>query len=506
MAKKKLWRRLLRILVSKLFIGIVIGVVVVFISHSFLEYTSSDDFCGFCHVHPHSTENWKKSVHYINESGIRVHCVQCHLPPKGFYKYSEKIRVGLRDVWGTIFKDVSKINWEIRSRVENARTYTYDAACTHCHAELFSLNLTKKGEDAHVYYYHRTDQLRCINCHLTVGHFHEKPLETILPYEETAIKKPPQKPLQPVPIDTFKNYIDFIPGTHVTFEMIAVPGGTFQMGSSESEDFRQANEGPQHSLTVDSFWLGKTEVTWDEWQIFYAETATMGKQEAAVASTNLDVITGPTPPYGDVGQGWGRGARPAITMTHHAAMTYCQWLSQKTGFKYRLPTEAEWEYAVRGGTTGAYFFKGQPGDYSKKAFLNKIFGADTTTINQYVWFEANSNLQTQPVDTKTPNPFGLVNMLGNVKEFCLDWYSPETYFARAAGGVVENPRGPTAGEEHVIRGGSFRSDPADLRVAARDYTRSEAWFLSDPQSPKSIWWYSDCNDVGFRVVREYQPK
>jgi len=93
-------------------------------------------------------------------------------------------------------------------------------------------------------------------------------------------------------------------------------------------------------------------------------------------------------------------------------------------------------------------------------------------------------------------------MLGNVREFCLDWYDPEAY-AHMLDSEVLDPRGPASGQAHVVRGGSYRSDAADLRCAARDHTRSDESLLTDPQSPKSIWWYSDCTDVGFRVVREY---
>lgn len=90
-------------------------------------------------------------------------------------------------------------------------------------------------------------------------------------------------------------------------------------------------------------------------------------------------------------------------------------------------------------------------------------------------------------------------MLGNVAEFCLDYYSADYY---AADSVRVNPRGPARGKEHVIRGGSFRSDAKDVRSAARASTRTDAWLVTDPQMPKSIWWYSDCIDVGFRVVCE----
>jgi formylglycine-generating enzyme required for sulfatase activity len=92
-------------------------------------------------------------------------------------------------------------------------------------------------------------------------------------------------------------------------------------------------------------------------------------------------------------------------------------------------------------------------------------------------------------------------MLGNVREFTADWYAPDTYRRRAGDSLVANPLGPETGDEHVVRGGSFRSDPADLRLAARDHTRSRACFLTDPQIPKSRWWYSDCVDIGLRVVR-----
>ena len=98
------------------------------------------------------------------------------------------------------------------------------------------------------------------------------------------------------------------------------------------------------------------------------------------------------------------------------------------------------------------------------------------------------------------NAFGLKNMLGNVAEFCLDYYSPDIYKERQ--GLVKDPRGPQKGTERVIRGGSFKSDAKDVRSATRNYTKTKAWLVTDPQMPKSIWWYSDCVDVGFRVVCE----
>jgi formylglycine-generating enzyme required for sulfatase activity len=190
-------------------------------------------------------------------------------------------------------------------------------------------------------------------------------------------------------------------------------------------------------------------------------------------------------------------------MTHYAATVYCQWLSRITGKKYRLPTEAEWEYAARGGTEGVYFFDAQPKKYIREGVIRKIFGPDTSVINSYIIYNENSPLKTQAPDAVKPNPFGLKNMLGNVAEFCLDYYDPLVY-EKYPVGIINNPRGPRNGEEHSIRGGSYRNSAKEVRVANRDFTRTTAWLETDPQMPKSIWWYSDCKDVGFRVLCEYE--
>jgi sulfatase modifying factor 1 len=123
-----------------------------------------------------------------------------------------------------------------------------------------------------------------------------------------------------------------------------------------------------------------------------------------------------------------------------------------------------------------------------------------------VVYAGNSGDRTQSPEGVAPNPFGLVNMLGNVREFTLDWYAPDAYREDAAGATIADPQGPPTGTEHVVRGGSFRSDAADLRSAARDHTRADACFMTDPQIPKSRWWYSDCTDIGFRVVRENEDE
>ncbi|MDZ7373439.1 MAG: SUMF1/EgtB/PvdO family nonheme iron enzyme [candidate division KSB1 bacterium] len=464
--------------------------------------TSSDAFCDSCHVHPHATRSWKESSHFRNPSGVVTHCTECHLPPRGPVRWREKVRLGAKDLYHTLFRPAEGIDWNERGRTARAVSYTYDAACLRCHKDLFPPQLSKKGEQGHIHYLQQKTKVACIRCHLGVGHGVKAETTAVLAQEPTT---QPYRPAEPQGDgERFQDYVEIIPGTGVRFEMVAIPGDTFLMGSPEDEDFREPDEGPVRKVYVDSFWIGRTEVTWAEYEAFYRATGVKASRYSSVEGA--DVETGPTPPYGSPDQGWGRGDRPAITMTWYAAVKYCEWLSRVTGRRYRLPTEAEWEYACRGGTQGAYFFPGEPSRYSARTLRAKLFGADTAVIGRYAWYAENSGGRTHLPFTKRPNPFGLFNMIGNVREFCLDWYSPDAYRLEPEAEVLVNPKGPPTGTEHVVRGGSFLSDAAELRCAARDHTRHDAWLLTDPQVPKSIWWYSDCVDVGFRVVREWRPK
>jgi formylglycine-generating enzyme len=494
-----------------LFISFVVGIFATVLINQSIEYTSTDKFCESCHVHPHVFPSWKLSSHYDNKSGIHVHCVDCHLPPKGQGYLVQKIKFGAKDVYGMLTKDSAEFNWEAKRTVEKAQHFTFKTSCIKCHANLFPLTLNKEGQDAHLYYSQNEDKLECINCHLHVGHYDPNAkhasnsdfgqgsgVNQIVYTEATTV-------------DKFANFTENIPGSTISFKMVAVPGGKFKIGSPESEPYRRPDEGPQKEVEISPFFMSEVEVSWDEFLVFYGQTKREGRTtdskakvvtdpKSASAVADVDAISGPTPPYGQPDQNWGMKSRPAITMRYNTAETYCKWLSQKTGKKYRLPTEAEWEYACRAGSQTPYFFEGDPKKYSKDRFMNKIFGVDTTNINRYVIYTGNSLAKTQVPDQVKPNAFGLKNMSGNVAEFCSDWYAPDAYANLNDG--VKNPKGPVSGTERVIRGGSFKSEPAEVRSAARDYTRDEAWMKTDPQIPKSIWWYSDCNMVGFRVVCE----
>jgi len=253
--------------------------------------------------------------------------------------------------------------------------------------------------------------------------------------------------------------------------------------------------------------MGEAEVTWNEFWTFYSQTMSEGRIDPATVyasnAANTDAISGPTPPFGNPDQGWGSGTRPAITMSHYAAQTYCQWLSKETGKLYRLPTEAEWEYACRAGSEGPYFFDGDPKRFVSTGLRNRIFGVDTTNIEGHTIYELNSGGKTQEPSRVRPNAFGLKNMSGNVYEYCSDWYAEDAY--SQTGTEVSDPGGPSMGTERVIRGGNYASGAEELRSAARASTDNEAWLRTDCQQPKSIWWYSDMKGIGFRVVCESMP-
>jgi formylglycine-generating enzyme required for sulfatase activity len=481
--------------------GIAVCIIIFIPGRKLIRSTSTDKYCMSCHTHPHADQSWKLSSHYNNSSGTIVHCVECHLPPEGQGYLIAKARHGLKDAYGYFFKDSAKIDWDKKKLLEYAKGIVYEKSCLNCHENLFPVTLSVNGGNAHLFYTTSKEPLNCINCHLNVGHYDKN---VVLHDHDTSFgvtitsREPPFT--EPAKVTDFKNFTESIPGTRVSFEMVALPGGTFRMGSPGDEPLRDNDEGPVREVSLSPFWIAKTEVAWDEYLAFFRATSSQGRTEGQVVTNRkADAISGATPPWGAPDQGWGKGSRPAITMSWHAADVYCKWLSQVTGKKYRLPTEAEWEYACRGGTQTPYFFAGNPKDYSSEGFLKKLIRPDTDVISSQVIYSLNSSAKTAEPSAVKDNPFGLRNMSGNVAEFCSDFYSPDFY---AADSTRINPKGPAKGQEHVIRGGSFKSDAKDVRSASRDYTRTKDWLVTDPQMPKSIWWYSDCIDVGFRVVCE----
>jgi len=278
-------------------------------------------------------------------------------------------------------------------------------------------------------------------------------------------------------------------GEKISFEMVLVPGGTFVMGSPKDEPGRRDDEGPQYKVRIDPFYLCTTETTIELFLAYYEEMVTAKRQDTAVEEgdrNDLDAVTGPTPVYGDLTMGYGK-KHAAIGVTWHNAVTFCEWLSRKTGRKYRLPTEAEWEYACRAGTTNIFGFGNDPNQFA-----------------DYAWYEANSDGEPHEVGKKKPNAWGLYDMWGNVREWVYDFYSPIVYREAARQNPSVNPRGPAGGEVHAARGGDYNSAIKYLRCAARDY-EDKWWRSGDPQMPKSKWWLPQMDFIGFRVATSIDP-
>ncbi|MEZ4828202.1 MAG: SUMF1/EgtB/PvdO family nonheme iron enzyme [Bacteroidia bacterium] len=182
----------------------------------------------------------------------------------------------------------------------------------------------------------------------------------------------------------------------------------------------------KYKVTVSDFWLGKTAVTFEQYDGF----CEMTKREKPSD------------------EGWGRGLRPVINVSWNDAKAYCDWLSEQTGQNWRLPTEAEWEYAAGGGSSGRTIYAGTD---------------DERKLGEYAWYSANANSQTHPVGQKKPNPLGLYDMSGNVWEWCSDWYG------NYPSSDISDPTGPSSGSYRVFRGGSCSGDAAYCRVAFRNF-------------------------------------
>jgi len=274
-----------------------------------------------------------------------------------------------------------------------------------------------------------------------------------------------------------KPYHQAIPPTDVSYDMVAIPGGDFRMGTPDSELGHKKDESPVHPVRIEPFWMSAHEVTWDEYRLFM-----FSKQagEATLQDAGVDAVSRPTRPYVEMSFGMGINGYPAISMTQHAANKYAEWLSAKTGHFYRLPTEAEWEYACRAGTQTAF-----------------PWGDDASKLPEYAWFDDNSDGKYQKVATKKPNPWGLYDMLGNVMEWTLDQYAPYT----ASNTPVTEPWvKATKPYPHAVRGGAWTDGAGKCRCGAR-VASDPSWKQQDPQLPKSIWYLTDAQGLGFRLVR-----
>jgi len=280
-----------------------------------------------------------------------------------------------------------------------------------------------------------------------------------------------------------KPYTEALVNSDIKFDLVPIRGGKFKMGSPPGEKGRKDDEGPQVEVVIDPFWMGKCEVTWEEYETWSFELDRQIRKAKQLNSTEwdklADAIARPTKPYTDMTFDMGKTGRPAICMTHYSAQMYCKWLSAKTGRYYRLPTEAEWEYACRAGRPGPYGILGAP------AVGQGNFNTVSNSAQAGGWAQSPSDGfdSPSPAASFLPNRLGLFDMHGNAWEWCADWYEAGSYRRSAS----VDPTGPSQGSEHVMRGGSWRFRESYARSANR------AGMAAD--------WCSD--DVGFRVALDY---
>lgn len=275
---------------------------------------------------------------------------------------------------------------------------------------------------------------------------------------------------------SFQKYEYVIPGSDIRFTMVPVRGGKFYFGSSDRDKMKENDEQPAREVTISPFWMGACEVTFDEYNLFFHD---------ATFSQNVvtDAVTRPSTPYIDMTLGMGKeGGFPANSMQQYGALMYCKWLYQKTGIFYRLPTEAEWEYACKAGSNTIF-----------------SFGDDAGKLDEYAWYSGNSGNRYHKVGLKKPNVWGLYDMHGNVSEWVLDQYD-ESYLKTVSPNATDPFRLPETRHPRTVRGGAYNSEAKDLRSSNRQAS-DPAWNRRDPQIPRSRWWNADAPFVGFRIVR-----
>jgi formylglycine-generating enzyme required for sulfatase activity len=250
------------------------------------------------------------------------------------------------------------------------------------------------------------------NCYYSMGQYQD----ALTNYKKVAVLQPQNAQVTQL-IETLQTKIGNSSATN-TEGMVLIKAGEFQMGSPE--DSEDANQHPIHKVWLKAFYIDSTEVTFDQFDKFALAT----DQERPSSES------------------FSRGNCPVMNITWNDANDYCKWIGK------RLPTEAEWEKAARGGTTTKW-----------------CFGDDFNGIDAYVWYFRNAGGNTHPVGQLKPNPFGLFDMNGNVWEWVSDWYDP-SYYSQSPD---QNPPGPESGKYKVIRGGSWEDTNGETTNAIRQY-------------------------------------
>jgi len=282
-----------------------------------------------------------------------------------------------------------------------------------------------------------------------------------------------------LPKNDLATYDQAIAGSVLTIKMMPIKGGQFLAGSPKNEIGRTYDEGPTHLVDVSDFWMSSLEISWELFELFlYRQIDKEATISKGSVSLDVDGVSAATMPYVN----FNRPGHPVVNLTEYAASGFCKWLTAKTGHFYRLPTEAEWEYACRAGSTTAY-----------------SFGENANDLGWYAFHKSNSANSFRPSGLKKPNSWGLYDMHGNVAEWVIDQYDAG-YYKTLASGEKDPVKFSKSLYPRVVRGGSWNDSPSKLRSAARSYSTSK-WKMRDPQFPKSLWWMTDATHVGFRIVR-----
>jgi sulfatase modifying factor 1 len=290
----------------------------------------------------------------------------------------------------------------------------------------------------------------------------------------------------------------------IGLKLVLIPAGEFRMGAVESaeavvqrfpgygvepEDFR--DEYPQHRVRITKpFYLGQTEVTVGQFRRFtqdggYRTEAESDGEGGWGYNPAVGRCEGRRPQFNWRNVGFPQtDEHPVINVTWDDATAFCQWLSRTEGRRYRLPTEAEWEYACRAGTTTRYPWGTEPDGVAAVAHVFDARGKEFAHVQDLMIPKPGSNTFTIPVAQLQANAFGLHDMLGNVWEWCADWHGEE-YYAKSP---IDDPTGPSDGKVRVRRGGAWNSFPLWLRASFRNWNA--------PQSR--------CVNLGFRVVRNVE--
>ena len=257
-----------------------------------------------------------------------------------------------------------------------------------------------------------------------------------------------------------RTFQETIAGSTVSFELVQLPEGKLVTPPDPSDPPDPVDAAREHP--IGPIWMSATEVTWDAYDLFVFG---LDQKSAIFSKDDPEALSRPTKPYISADRGFGHAGYPAISVSHRGAEAFCEWLSEKTGHTYRLPTAAEWEYACRAGSNGSW-----------------SCGDDEDGLDEIAWYKKNSKRKTHAVGSKQPNAFGLYDMHGNAAEW------------------ADGPNG-----EKSLHGGSYRDPPSDLRCVEKQLD-SPALNAGDPQIPKSIWWLVDGPHIGFRVVCEQIPE